>query len=663
MTDFYGWLRDRDDPAVTAYLQAENEYLRRATAPLQPLCERLYDELAGRVVETDATHPEPAGAGWLYYRRTDEGRSYRRHCRRRALPDASEEPVLDENVLAAGRSFFTLGACLPSRCHRYVLYTFDDSGDEHFDLRIRDLATGRDLPDVIADACAVPVWSPDGAYVFYVVRDGTERPCRVMRHRVGTDPAADVVVHDEVDDAFHVKVGRTKDWSWLLVTCSSTNADEVLVLDGATPDGAFAVFARRRPWVKYSLYRRGDEVYILTNHGAPNFQLCATTLGAPSRRRWRVVVPHRPSVRLDGVDVFARHLVVYERRDTQRAIRFCDLASGGAVFRPVALPEDVSYVRTLPNDDFEATTLRFTFTSLVTTATVYELDMNSGTLTAAKRLEVRGGYDPARYRAERHWVRARDGVEVPLSLVYRPDLRRPEGNPVYMTGYGAYGIPYDPEFSPHWLSLLDRGFVVAIAQVRGGEDRGRSWYEQGRRFGKLNTFRDFIACAQYLVDTGVTRRRRIAIQGISAGGLLVCAVTNMRPGLFGAVVAKVPFVDAVTTMLDPDIPLTTEEWDEWGNPQDKKAFDYIMRYSPADNVRPHRYPPMLVTAGLNDTRVGYWEPAKFVAKLRRLKTDDNVLLLKTHMGSGHGGPSDRYAKLRDLAFEYAFILTALAVEA
>jgi len=654
--DDYYWLRDRSDPDVLQYLTAENDYQTKVMAPTAALREQLFQEMKGRIKETDLSVPEKLG-GYFYYSRTEEGKQYKIHCRKAGSLGAAEQVVIDENAMAEGHEYFALGLYEPSRCHRYLLYGCDTTGGEHYEIRIRDMTTGRDLADVIPHTCGDAVWSADASVVFYVVPNDAERPYRAMRHVVGTAPSADVLVYEEKDEAFSVGLSRTKDWSWLLMSSSTSTSDEVRWLDASKPLGEFSLFAKRRPKVEYSLVRHGDDVYVLTNDGAVNFKAYVAPARAPERRNWRVFLPHRPAVKLDGMDVFRDYLVLYERAAAVKTIRYYDFATGR--FHAVEFPESTYTYYTADNDEYDTTLLRFTYTSFLTPDSVYDFDMATGTRELKKRREVLGGYDPAMYASERLWAPSHDGTKVPLSIMYRPDLLTKGGNPVYMTGYGAYGDSYDPYFSSNRLSLVDRGFMYAIAQVRGGEDQGRPWYIDGKTFAKMNTFLDFIACGEHLVARGFTRPGRIAIQGGSAGGLLMGAVTNLRPDLWGCVVADVPFVDAVTTMLDPTIPLTVGEYGEWGNPEQQKAFDYILRYSPYDNVTAKAYPPMLVTAGLNDPRVGYWEPAKYVAKMRRMKTDAHVLLLKTNMGAGHGGASGRYDYLKDIAYEFAFVVTAL----
>lgn len=658
LTDEYAWLRDRDDPAVLAYLKAENGYTDAVMRHTRALQERLYGEMLARIVETDLSVPEADG-GWLYYTRTEAGKQYTILCRRRGTMDTPEEILLDENRLAEGKAYFDVGALALSPDHRLLAYTVDDTGGERHELRIRDLASGADLPERVPDVNTSLAWSADGRFLFYVTLDHARRPYRLWRHRVGTDPLHDVLMHHEDDDAFFVGVHRSKSRQWLFLSLGSHATSEVRALEADRPEGGFRLIARRRHGIEYDVVHHGDRFLIVTNEDAVNFRLFETPTVTPTRDRWRELLPHRDNVKLDGVDAFARHLVIYEREDGLPQIRIQALATGDE--HRVRFPEPVYSVNPKRNPDFDSTTLRLTYTSLVTPASVIDYGMDDRSWTLRKQTEVKGGYDPAQYRSERVWATARDGVLVPVSLVYRLPLERDGTRPAYLQGYGSYGVNYEPAFSSNALSLLDRGFVVAIAHIRGGEELGRRWYESGKLEHKQNTFDDFAAAADFLVAEGYTSPARLAAGGGSAGGLLMGAVANRRPDLFGAIVAEVPFVDVVNTMLDPTLPLTVIEYDEWGNPGDEVAFRNMLSYSPYDNVAATGYPNMLVTAGLNDPRVAYWEPAKWVARLRARRTDARRLLLRTHLGAGHGGSSGRYDYLREVAFKYAFLLDVLGV--
>jgi oligopeptidase B len=654
--DWY-WLRDREDPETLAYLEAENAWTQAATAHLEPLRERLYEEIKARIQETDLSVPARRGNYW-YYSRTVEGLQYPIRCRREGSEDGPEQVLLDENALAEGHDFFDLGAFSPSPDHRLLAYSTDYDGDEVFTLRVRDLSTGGDLADEIPGTHYGATWALDNETLFYTVLNDAKRPWRLFRHRLGSPVGDDVLVFEEPDEAYYLGIHRTRSDRFLVLTLESKITSEAWVLAAHDPEGEFRLVEARRPGVEYDVEHRGEHFLIVTNDGgAENFKLVEAPVDAPSRANWRDVVPHRPHVKLDGVDAFAGHVVLYERADAVARIVVMDPDT--RAMDVIEQPEAVSTAHPGDNPEFETTTLRFGYTSLVTPPSVFDHDVVTRRRELRKQLPVLGGYDPEQYETTRLWATAPDGTAVPISLVHRRDVARDGSAPALLYGYGAYEISRDPAFSSMRLSLLDRGFVYAIAHVRGGGEMGRQWYEQGKLRCKRNTFTDFIACAEALVAEGCTSPDRLVIRGGSAGGLLMGAVVNERPELFRAVVAEVPFVDVLTTILDPSLPLTVIEWDEWGNPEQRDFYDYIKSYSPYDNVSAQAYPAMLVTAGLNDPRVSYWEPTKWVAKLRATKTDDNPLLLKTEMGAGHMGPSGRYDAWRDEAFVLSFVLDAV----
>jgi oligopeptidase B len=656
--DEYRWLRERDNPEVLAYLTAENDYTRQVMQHTEPLQEQLYQELVGRIQETDLSVPEQMDE-WLYYTRIEAGRQYPLFCRKRETEEAMEEVLLDLNHLAEGQPYFRLGVSEPSPDHRWLAYSVDLTGAEDFTLYIKNLETGELLPERIPNTSRGLAWASDNRTLFYTVLDAAKRPCAVWRHRLGEDPAQDALVYTEPDEAFFVDVELARSGEWIILELASHTTSEVHVLPAAEPEGAFRVVQPREHGIEYTLAHRGDRFYIVTNDGAENFRLVEAPVADPRKENWRDVLPHRPAVKLDGIDAFERHLVVYERENGLRHIRVIDLESGAQ--HTVEFPESVYTIHRSGNPEFHTVTLRFVYTSLVTPSMVVDYDMNSRTRVVRKQTVVRGGYDATRYRTERVSARAADGTAVPISLVWREPLQLDGQRPLLLIGYGAYGVSYDPSFSTHYLSLLDRGFVVAIAHIRGGEEMGRRWYEDGKLLKKQNSFTDFIAAAEHLVASGYTRPERLAINGGSAGGLLMGAVTNLRPDLFHAVVAEVPFLDVMSTMLDPTLPLTVIEYEEWGNPNEAEYYRYMRAYSPYDNITAKPYPHMLLTGGLNDPRVAYWEPAKWTARLRARKTDGNRLLLKTNMGAGHGGASGRYDYLREVAFKYAFLLDTLGL--
>ncbi|MBA3555695.1 MAG: S9 family peptidase, partial [Gemmatimonadales bacterium] len=598
--------------------------------------------------------------GWLYYTRTETGGQYPIFCRRREEAGAAEEILLDQNPLAAGHAYFRLGAFEVSPDHRLLAYSVDTSGAESFTLVVKDLETGELFPESIHNTSPSVAWANDSRTLFYIVLDDARRPCRVFRHTLGTDPGLDSLAHYEPDESFFLDIGRTRSRRYLVLDLCSHSTSEVRFADADEPAGPFRVVEPRRAGIEYTVAHRGDRFFIVTNDGAANFRLVSAPVESPAREHWSEVLPYRPAVKVDSVDAFRDYLAVWERESGLRRVRIMDLASNTEHL--VAFPEPVYTVRQHENPEFDTALLRFSYTSLVTPNSVVDYDMAARTWTVRKQTEVLGGYDPSLYRTERLLATAPDGVRVPVSLVYRLPVELNGARPLLLNGYGAYGISMDPAFSSTTLSLLDRGFVFAIAHIRGGEDMGRPWYEDGRLLRKRNSFTDFIAAAEHLVAEGYTSPGRLAIGGGSAGGLLMGAVTNLRPDLFAAVLAEVPFVDVVNTMLDATLPLTVIEYDEWGNPNDREYYEYIRSYSPYDNVESKDYPHLLITAGLNDPRVAYWEPAKWTARLRARKTDRNRLLLRTNMGAGHGGASGRYDFLREVAFKYAFLLDVLGVD-
>lgn len=649
--DEYGWLRDRNDPAVMAYLEAENRYTDQVMAGTGEGQAALYQELVGRIREDDSTVPERHD-DWFYYLRTETGRQYPVVCRRPVAGTATESIVLDQNAEAAGRPYYRVAGLEMSPDHRFVAWGEDASGAEEFVIRVRDLATGATLPDRMTGTSGNVAWSADGRLLFYVDLDAAHRPWRVRRHVLGTDTGLDTVVHVEQDEAFFVSLEVTRSRRFLLIQSASHSSSEVRVLPTDSPDAPLRVIRPRLPGVEYAVAHHGDRFFLLTNDGAPNFQVVSVPVHVPSSP-WTVVIPPADETRLDALDLFARHAVVHERSGGHQRIRIIELGSGTTHY--VAFPEPVYGVKPHANPEFDTDTLRFTYTSLVTPASVVDYGLDTRAWAVRKEQEVRG-YDRTAYRSARLHATAPDGVQVPVSLVWKEPLARDGARPLYLQGYGAYGVSFDPAYSSNYVSLLDRGFVVAIAHVRGGEELGRPWYDSGKLLHKRNTFTDFIAVAEHLVQEGWTAPDRLAIAGGSAGGLLMGAVANMRPDLFRAVVADVPFVDVVNTMLDPSLPLTIIEYDEWGNPASEAAYRYILSYSPYDNIRAQAYPAMLVTAGLNDPRVAFWEPAKYVARLRATRTNDATLLLRTNLGAGHSGASGRYDYLREVAFKYAFVM-------
>jgi oligopeptidase B len=666
--DPWYWLRERDDPDVVGYLEAENDYAKAALSHTESLQARLFDEIKGRIQQTDVSAPSRKGR-WDYFSRTIEGLQYPIHGRRPAGARTGEDEtvLLDENVLAEGHGFFSLGGFAVSPNQKLLAYSVDFDGSERHELRFRDLARGADLPDIVPDTYYGLAWAADDRTVFYTRPDDAMRPWQVWRHVLGTPADDDVLVYTEKDDRFFVDVEETRTERYLLITSHSKVTTEVRFVPADAPDEKPRVIAERRAGVEYLVEHHtsrtdGDRFYIVTNDdGAENFKLVLAPVASPGHDHWREVIPHRPDVRLDAVDAFADHLVVSERSNGLEQLRVLRIGDGGE--HVIEMPEPVYSVGLGPNFEFDTRIVRYVYTSLATPTSAYDYDLESRATTLVKRQPVLGGYDPARYRTERLWATSADGTRVPISLVARTDVTRDGNAPTLLYGYGSYEASIDPAFSPIRLTLLERGWVYAIAHVRGGGELGRQWYEDGKLLNKQHTFDDFVAAAEQLITDGWTRPARLAARGASAGGLLMGAVLNRRPDLFCAVVAQVPFVDALTTILDESLPLTVTEWEEWGNPvEDADVYRYMKAYSPYDNVAAQAYPAILVTGGLNDSRVSFWEPAKWVAKLRATKTDDRLLVLRTEMDAGHGGPSGRYDAWRDEALVLAFLLDQVAPE-
>jgi oligopeptidase B len=679
-TDDYAWLGDPGNPATIAYLEAENAYAGAMTADQAALRESIFAEIKARTQETDLSVPSRKG-GWWYYARTVAGSQYPVHCRRAVRPgDAGppmtpggapldgEEVLLDGNELAAGQEFFALGAFAPSPDGRLLAYSTDFAGSERYTLRIKDLATGELLPDEIPGTYYGLGWSLDGSALLYVTVDDAWRPYRVSRHMVGTTAAQDVVVFEEADERFGVGVGLTRSERYLQISVASTLTSEAWLLDAADPAGEFSVVLPRRQGVEYSVEHQigpdgDDRLLILHNDHAENFELAVAPLCDPSAMA--PLIAHRADTRLLDVDAFADYLAVYYRRDGLTGLR---IIRGDGTDHEVAFSEPVYTVRPGANRQYQAEVFRLGYASLVTPDSVYDCDMATGDLALLKRRPVLPGpdgseYDPADYEQHRDWATAADGTRIPISLVCRKGTPRDGSAPCLIYGYGSYEISIDPGFSTSRLSLLDRGFSYAIAHVRGGGELGRRWYEEGKLLHKANTFTDFVACAGHLVSQGWTAPSRLAARGGSAGGLLMGAVANLAPGAFGAIVAQVPFVDALTTILDPSLPLTVTEWEEWGDPlHDPQVYAYIKSYSPYENVGDLAYPPILAVTSLNDTRVLYREPAKWIARLQAAGRG-GPFLLKTEMVASHGGRSGRYDSWHEEAYVLAWIASTVGAVA
>ena len=656
--DNYYWLRQQDNSEVIDYLNAENNYTQAQMQHCEKLQQSLYDEILSRIKETDLSVPYRL-KDYYYYSRTEEGQAYPIFCRKYRSLDAAEEMLLDQNKLAADEEFFSLGTASVSPNQQILAYSTDTTGAEQYTLCFLDLATGKLYSETIANTYYSLAWGNDNRTVFYTTVDSANRPYQLWRHTLGSSQSDDVLVYQEDNEAFYLGVGKTRSRDYILLDLGSKVTSEVHYLDANHPEGEFKLFQPRQTGIEYSIEHHSDRFYIVTNEEAMNFKLMSTSVDATDKSNWKTVIPHREDVMLEGIDAFADYLIIYEREAGLPTARIQTLATGKIT--QLTFPEPSYSFSGGNNPEFNTSKFRFSYSSMTTPASVFDYDLETGARELKKETEVLGGYDRTQYQSERSIATAADGTEVPISLVYKKGIERNGSNPLWLTGYGSYGYAYPVSFSSIRLSLLDRGFVYAIAHIRGGEEMGRKWYEEGKFLHKRNTFTDFIACAEHLIAENWTNSDRLVISGGSAGGLLMGAVVNERPDLFKAVVADVPFVDVLTTILDTSLPLTVLEWEEWGNPNEPKYYDYIKSYSPYDNVTPQEYPAMLITAGLNDSRVKYWEPAKWTAKLRELKTDDNLLLLKTNMSAGHGGASGRYEYLKEIAFEYAFVLDRLEV--
>lgn len=649
--DNYYWLRERENPEVLAYLEAENRYTAQVMDPSIELQQKLYDEMLGRIQEDDSSVPFPLGS-FLYYNRTEKGKAYPIHCRR--LAGGPEQVILDENDLASGHEFFSIGNFEVSPNEQLLAYSMDTEGDEVYVTRIKDLASGQLLPDSIANTYYSLVWANDNQHFLYVTLDDAKRPYRVWRHRLGE--SKDELIFEETDERFEVELYKSRDHRYLFIQTESKVTSEVRFLDANTPDGGFQVVWPRRQDILYNVESHGDDFYIQTNDEAEEFRILLVSVKNPRRETANEFLETQSGVTIEGMDAFRNFIVVHERNAGLPAIRVQNLLTGDVHY--IRFDEPAYTLGDAPNEIFDTDTLRFTYTSLITPESVFDYNMRTESRELRKQTEV-VGYDAGDYSSERISATAQDGVAVPMSLVYKKGFVRDNQAPLLLYGYGAYGIRSEPEFRSERISLLDRGFVYAIAHIRGGGDLGRAWYDSGKLLQKKNTFTDFIACAEHLIAQRYTSNQKLVIQGGSAGGMLMGAVTNMRPDLFHTMVVRVPFVDTLTTCLDPTLPLTIGEYEEWGNPEDEIYYRYIKSYSPYDNVKPGAYPHMLITAGLSDPRVSYWEPAKWTAKLRAARTDRNLHLLKTNMEAGHFGASGRYGRFNETAFSYAFIVRSL----
>jgi oligopeptidase B len=651
LVDDYFWLREKSNPEVTAHLEAENSYAEALMKPTAALQEKLYKEMVGHIKETDRSVPYQWG-NYFYYTRTEQGKQYPIYARKKGSVDALEEIVLDQNELAKGFKFFNISAFVPSDDGNLLAYSTDTTGYRQYKLQVKDLRTGQLLPETFERVGQV-AWANDNKTIFFTTEDAvTKRSDKFFRHVLGNEKTD--LIFDEKDELFDVVAGRSRDKVIIFVGSESKTATEYRYLPAATPTAELKMISPREPDHEYDVDHRGDLFYIRTNKGAKNFRVVTAPVSDPAQQNWKELIAHRPEVKIEDINLFADHLVLSEWEKGLQQIEIHDFKTSKN--HHIAFPEPVYSAALAQNREFASPVVRYNYQSLVTPSSVFDYDMNTGKATLLKETEVPGGFDKSNYKSERLFATASDGTKIPLSVVYRKGTKLDGSAPLLLYGYGSYGISIAPTFNSNRLSLVDRGVIYVIAHIRGGGELGEEWRQEGRMMKKMNTFNDFIASAEYLVKNKYTSSDRLVIQGGSAGGLLVGAVTNMRPDLFKAVVAQVPFVDVLNTMLDASLPLTTSEYIEWGNPNEKAAYDYIKQYSPYDNVGRKNYPSMLVKVSLNDSQVPYWEGSKLVARLRAMKTDNNPILLKVNMGAGHGGSSGRYDFLREVAFDYAYML-------
>ena len=669
LVDDYAWLRERENPKVTAYLAGENAYTAAVLEPTAELQKKLYAEMVSHIKETDVSVPFREGEFW-YYSRTEEGAQYPIFCRKTGSADApdsdaQEQVILDVNELAKSEAFMAVSGLTVSDDGNLLAYAVDNKGFRQYTLQVKDLRTGELLAERVERVGSI-VWAADNRTLFYTVEDEEQkRQFQMYRHGLGAPHSDDVLVYEEADERFNIGAGRTRDGKYMILQSSSHTTSEERFLAAGAPEGEWRLIQPREDNIEYYVDHRDGVLFIRANDTGRNFRLVTAPVEAPGRENWTEILAHNPEVMLEEVDVFASFFVACERRLGLQHLRVFSFRDEGIEIsgeREIGFPEPVYTAHPHINRVFDTAKYRYSYQSLVTPSSVYEYDVRTGESKLLKQLEVPGGFDRSLYASERLFAKAADGVEIPVSIVYRKDLRTAGENPLYVYGYGSYGYPLPVGFSGNRLSLLDRGFVLAYAHVRGGGDLGKPWHDAGRLMQKLNTFTDFIAVVEFLLAQGYGDPTRVAIEGGSAGGLLMGAVANLRPELFRAVVSHVPFVDVMNTMLDSSLPLTVPEYEEWGDPNQREAFEYMLSYSPYDNLAVKAYPAMLVKTSLYDSQVMYWEPAKYVAKLRTLKTDGNPLLLHTNMTAGHGGASGRYDYLKEVAMDYAFILRELGVE-
>lgn len=655
--DNYYWLNDREDSEVIAYLEAENAYTKAILKHTEAFQEKIFDEMVGRIKQTDQSVPYISN-GYYYYTRYEEGKEYPIYCRKKGSLDESEEIMLNVNEMAEGFSYYQVGGWDVSLDNKLLAYSVDTLSRRKYTIHIKNLETGEVYEDRIKNTSGGVTWANDNKTLFYVTKDESLRPCYIYSHKMKSGDEDRLIFHEK-DATFSAGVYKSKSQKYLMIMSRSTMSTEYQVLDADTPDGDFKVFHPREEDLLYSVEHLADKYYIRTNFEAKNFRLMETSIAITGKENWVEVIPHRSDVLLTNFEVFDKHLVIGEKIKGLDQLRVMNPGTNEDYY--VAFDEQTYSVDFSRNYEMNSDLFRFAYSSLTTPNSVFDINMFTREKTLLKQDEVLGEFSSENYTSERLYATAADGIQVPVSIVYRKGLEKNGNNPLWIQGYGSYGYSSDPYFSSVRLSLIDRGFIFAIAHVRGGQELGRQWYEDGKLLKKKNTFTDFIACTQHLVDQNYTKPELCFAWGGSAGGLLMGAVMNMQPELYKGMIAAVPFVDVVTTMLDESIPLTTGEFDEWGNPNDKEYYDYMLSYSPYDNVEVKDYPALLVTTGLHDSQVQYWEPAKWVAKLRTVKTDQNQLLLLTQMDYGHGGASGRFERYKEKALEYAFVFDLVGI--
>ncbi|MBK9225413.1 MAG: S9 family peptidase [Flavobacterium sp.] len=661
--DNYFWLNDRENPEVIDYLNKENEYYNTLTADSKQFQKELFDEMKARIKEDDESVPYLYN-GYYYITRFEKGNDYPIYSRKKGSLDSKEEIMFNCNEMAKGHKYFQLSGLSISMDNQFATFALDTVGRRIYTLQVKNLVTGEILSDKILNTSGNSTWANDNKTIFYTKQDPkTLRSDKVYKHKLGNDASKDELVYFEKDDTFNVSVSKEKSKKYIVIESSSTLTTESRILPADSPDSEFKIFQKRIRGIEYSISHYGDSFYILTNKDkAINFKLMKTSETKTSKENWTDLIPHRKDVLIEDIEIFKNYIVISERSNGLNKIRIRPWSGTGEYYLPFESETYTAYTST--NVDFDTEILRYGYQSLATPSSVIDFNMKTKTKEIKKEQQVLGGkFDKNNYVEERIWATATDGTKVPISMVYRKEIKKDGINPLLLYAYGSYGISMDPYFSSTRLSLLDRGFIFAIAHIRGGEDLGRQWYEDGKLLKKKNTFTDFIDCSKYVIEQNYTSPKHLYAEGGSAGGLLMGAIVNMAPELYNGVIAQVPFVDVMTTMLDDSIPLTTGEYDEWGNPNVKKYYDYMKSYSPYDNVKPQAYPNMYVSTGLHDSQVQYWEPAKWVAKLRMLKTNDNLLFLNTNMDAGHGGASGRFEALKELAKEFSFLVDLERIKA